>query len=124
LSVIDEIPSLAVRLGISLIRRAHRSGENVDVNRTVLIVDDHAPFRRMVRRLLEAGGFCVIGEAGDGASALTAAAALGPDVVLLDILLPDMDGFEVARRLAPRPPPPGRRADLEQMPVASQKCCK
>jgi len=127
--VIDEIPSLVVRLGISLIRRAHRSGENVGVDRTVLIVDDHAPFRRMARRLLEAAGFCVVGEAGDGVSALAAAAALGPDVVLLDVLLPDMDGFAVARCLAERPcgpvvvltssrsePELGRR--LEQAPAA------
>jgi two-component system nitrate/nitrite response regulator NarL len=103
LHVIDEIPNLVLRLGISLIRRAQRSGDNVGVDRTVLIVDDHAPFRRMARRLLEAGGFSVVGEAGDGASALAAAAALGPDVVLLDVLLPDMDGFAVARCLAERP---------------------
>jgi CheY-like chemotaxis protein len=58
----------------------------------------------MARRLLEAGRFTMVGEAGDGA--LAALAALGPDVVLLDVLLPDMDGFAMARRLAERP---GRR---------------
>lgn len=68
--------------------------------RTALIVDDHAGFRRFARRLLEAGGFRVVGEAGDGASALAAAAALRPGLVLLDILLPDTDGFAVADRLA------------------------
>jgi two-component system nitrate/nitrite response regulator NarL len=72
------------------------------VARTVLIVDDHAPFRRLARRLLEAGGFRVVGEAWDGASALAAAAALAPDLVLLDVLLPDTDGFAVAGRLAER----------------------
>jgi CheY-like chemotaxis protein len=68
--------------------------------RTVLIVDDYAPFRRLARRVLEAGGFTVIGEAGDGASALASVAELRPDLVLLDVLLPDLDGFAVARRLA------------------------
>ncbi len=67
---------------------------------TVLIVDDHARFRGFARRLLEADGFEVVGEAGDGASALAAVAALRPQVVLLDVLLPDTDGFEVAERIA------------------------
>ena len=67
---------------------------------TVLIVDDHARFRGFARRLLEADGFEVVGEAGDGASALVAVAALRPQVVLLDVLLPDTDGFEVAERIA------------------------
>jgi DNA-binding NarL/FixJ family response regulator len=74
--------------------------------RTVLIVDDHAPFRRLARRLLEAGGFVVVGEASDGASALAAAAALRPELVLLDVLLPDLDGSVVARRLAALAEPP------------------
>jgi len=66
---------------------------------TVLIVDDHAGFRSTARALLEAEGYDVVGEAGDGASALEAAAALRPEVVLLDVQLPDLDGFEVASRL-------------------------
>jgi DNA-binding NarL/FixJ family response regulator len=70
------------------------------VPQTVLIVDDHAAFRSFARRLLEAGGFDVVGEAGDGASALAAFEALGPDLVLLDIVLPDTDGFAIAERLA------------------------
>jgi DNA-binding NarL/FixJ family response regulator len=65
----------------------------------VLIVDDHAPFRASARMLLEADGFDVVGEAEDGASGLDAAAALGPQLVLLDVQLPDLDGFEVATRL-------------------------
>ena len=67
---------------------------------TVLIVDDHAGFRGFARRLLEAGGFTVVGEAADGASALAAVEALRPELVLLDVLLPDTDGFAVAERLA------------------------
>lgn len=73
---------------------------------TVLIVDDHTRFRGFARRLLEAGGFTVVGEAGDGASALAAVSALRPQLVLLDILLPDTDGFAVAERLAGQRAPP------------------
>jgi len=62
----------------------------------VLIVDDHAPFRALARLLLAADGFDVVGEAGDGTEALRAARQLSPDVVLLDVQLPDLNGFEVA----------------------------
>jgi CheY-like chemotaxis protein len=58
---------------------------------TVLIVDDHRDFRAFARALLEAGGFEVVGEAVDGASALVAARALKPALVLLDVQLPDID---------------------------------
>jgi DNA-binding NarL/FixJ family response regulator len=68
--------------------------------RTVLIVDDHPTFRTTARTVLEAEGFEVVGEAADGASALDAAQRLHPEVVLLDVQLPDIDGFEVATRLA------------------------
>ncbi len=73
-----------------------------DMRRSVLIVDDHAAFRAVARELLDAGAFDVVGEAEDGASALAQAAALQPDVVLLDIQLPDLDGFAVAELLAER----------------------
>jgi DNA-binding NarL/FixJ family response regulator len=66
---------------------------------TLLIVDDHEDFARSARMLLELEGFDVVGVAADGASALSAIEALRPDVVLLDIQLPGMDGFEVVRRL-------------------------
>jgi DNA-binding NarL/FixJ family response regulator len=76
------------------------------VSRSVLIVDDHEEFRRSVRALLEAEGFDVVGEAVDGESALVETARLRPSLVLLDIQLPDLDGFEVAARLARRADPP------------------
>lgn len=67
---------------------------------TVLIVDDHPTFRATARQLLEAEGFEVVGEAENGASALECVARLKPEVVLLDVQLPDMDGFEVASKLS------------------------
>lgn len=72
----------------------------------VLIVDDHSMFRRAARAVLEADGLEIVGEAPDGNSALELAIAARPDAVLLDIQLPDCDGFEVARRLARLKPPP------------------
>jgi DNA-binding NarL/FixJ family response regulator len=73
---------------------------------TILIVDDDARFRAQARDVLAADGFVVIGEAVDGASGLEAAQALQPDFVLLDVGLPDIEGFEVARTLAVDGPPP------------------
>lgn len=66
---------------------------------SVLIVDDHRGFRVWARQFLEAAGYFVAGEAGDGGDAIRVAGRSRPDVVLLDVHLPDMDGFEVARRL-------------------------
>ena len=82
---------------------AHRDSSRAT---TLLIVDDHRDFRRQARALLESEGLCVAGEAGDGVSAVDEAATLAPDIVLLDIGLPDIDGFEVARRLAALDSPP------------------
>jgi len=76
------------------------------VPQTVLIVDDHASFRGLAKRLLTSGGFEVVGEAADAAEAIAAAGQLTPDVVLLDIQLPDMDGFGVAAALAGQHQPP------------------
>jgi DNA-binding NarL/FixJ family response regulator len=70
------------------------------VRRSVLIVDDHEGFRSWARTLLELQGYAVVGEAADGRSAIAACRALRPEVMLLDIRLPDIDGFEVTRRLA------------------------
>ena len=69
---------------------------------TALIVDDHEGFRSTVRVLLELEGFEVVGEAGDGASAVATADALRPDVVILDVQLHDATGFDVARELMDR----------------------
>jgi DNA-binding NarL/FixJ family response regulator len=85
---------------------APMSGTIGGVRPTVLIVDDHDGFRDSARALLEAEGFTVVGDAGDGAAAVAAVALLRPDVVLLDIQLPDADGFTVAERLAAGPDPP------------------
>ena len=76
------------------------------VSLTVLIVDDHPSFRRFAGKLVEAAGYAVIGQAEDGASAIEAVRALRPDIVLLDVLLPDRTGFEVAETLAAEPEPP------------------
>ena len=73
---------------------------------SVLIVDDHPAFRSFARTLLGAEGFVVVGEAGDGAEAVAAALRLRPDVVLLDVQLPDTNGFDVADQIAEAPDPP------------------
>jgi|SRR5215217_2990540 len=73
---------------------------------TVLIVDDHDAFRESAAALLEAGGFEVVGEAADGGGAIAQAERLRPQVVLLDIQLPDLDGFAVAERLSAVSDPP------------------
>jgi DNA-binding NarL/FixJ family response regulator len=76
------------------------------MRRTVLIVDDHGAFRASAAALLEAGGFAVVGEAADGGGAIAQVERLRPQVVLLDIQLPDQDGFAVAERLSAVPDPP------------------
>jgi DNA-binding NarL/FixJ family response regulator len=76
------------------------------MSKTVLVVDDHAGFRSRARMLLEADGYEVIGEAGDGATAVAEAARLRPDVVLLDVQLPDVDGFDVAAQMTEDGPAP------------------
>ena len=80
--------------------------DSPEVGQRVLIVDDNGEFRRLARSLLEHGGYAVVGEAGDGTSAVSACEALRPAIVLLDIQLPDMDGFQVADLLAARPAAP------------------
>lgn len=74
--------------------------------RTVLIVDDHASFRLQARAVLEAAGYGVVGEAPNGSTAIELAGSLLPEIVLVDIGLPDFDGFEVARQLGIGEAPP------------------
>jgi two-component system, NarL family, nitrate/nitrite response regulator NarL len=69
------------------------------MRKTVLIVDDHKGFRACARELLESEGFDVVGDATDAASALAAVRELRPDVVLLDVQLPDLDGVKASRRI-------------------------
>jgi DNA-binding NarL/FixJ family response regulator len=69
------------------------------MNGTVLIVDDHPSFRATARMLLESEGWTVVGEAPDGFTGLREAQRLRPALVLLDVNLPDIDGFDVAARL-------------------------
>jgi len=77
-----------------------------DMPASVLIVDDHAGFRSSARRILEADGYEIVGEAANGRSAIAASRRLRPDIVLLDVNLPDLDGFEVARELTAEPGAP------------------
>ena len=88
---------------------------------SVLIVDDHGPFRVVVRRLLEVGGFAIAGEADDGGSAVAAALALRPDVVLLDVNLPDEDGFSVCERLHDLPDAPAVVLTSSHEPAAFRR---
>src|SRR3954464_7009012 len=68
------------------------------MTQTIIIVDDHPSFRATARRLLELEGFAVLGEAPDGETAIDEVLRLGPDIVLLDVSLPDLDGFQVRPR--------------------------
>src|SRR3712207_9403618 len=81
----------------------------------VLVVDDHVSFRSLARRLLVDEGFEVIGEASDGRGAVQAAVDLRPDAVLLDVQLPDADGFGVAAALVEPAHPP-------QAVLVSKRC--
>jgi DNA-binding NarL/FixJ family response regulator len=92
----------------------------------ILIVDDHERFRRTARRVLEADGWTVVGEAADGAAAIDAVKALAPEIVLLDVGLPDISGLEVARLLQAHASPPAvvvisthDSADYRELAVAN-----
>ena len=83
-----------------------RRRDDVAMSPRVLIVDDHDRFRSFARAMLTAEGFDVVGEAADGAAALRVARLVEPDVVLLDIVLPDTDGFAVCADLHATARPP------------------
>jgi DNA-binding NarL/FixJ family response regulator len=96
------------------------------VGRRLLIVDDNPDFRRLARQLLEGDGYEVVGVACDAREALATAAELAPEVVLLDVNLPDTSGFEVAARLARELPGTAvlltsthGRPDFEQLALAN-----
>jgi DNA-binding NarL/FixJ family response regulator len=78
----------------------------LDVATRVLIVDDHASFRGSARTLLRSEGYDVVGEAETGTEAVRLAEELKPDLVLLDVQLPDLDGFEVTALLLELDEPP------------------
>lgn len=87
----------------------------------MLIVDDHAGFRGFARALLEADGFVVLGEAVDGRTAVESARALRPDVVLLDVALPDVDGFVVCERILADLDPPTTSAQAPVVVLTSTR---
>jgi DNA-binding NarL/FixJ family response regulator len=102
------LPMVPVRQEMSTQRWWMRAGTDANswlgrddgvVGCTVLIVDDHAGFRKVARALLELAGYDVVGEAKDGADALVATRCLEPEVVLLDVALPDLDGFSVCEAI-------------------------
>jgi DNA-binding NarL/FixJ family response regulator len=76
------------------------------MSHSILIVDDHEAFRKAVRAVLMAEGFEVLAEAETGETALASARLLRPEIALVDIQLPGVDGFEVAERLAEEPDGP------------------
>jgi CheY-like chemotaxis protein len=79
---------------------------NVPLVKTLLIVDDHDSYRSFLTTMLEGQTLTVCGSAEDGEKALEAVDELHPDLVLLDIQLPGIDGFAVADRIAQREEPP------------------
>lgn len=89
-----------------MVTSRHARAHTDPMARSVLVVDDHDGFRAVARALLEREGFTVVGEAADGGAALSASTRLHPDLVLLDVHLPDIDGFVVSQRLAALDHPP------------------
>ena len=88
------------QIGAASEAQSVRGCHPLQMRRSVLIVDDHDGFRTVAHALLDEAGFHVLGEAVDGASAISACEELDPDIVLLDVQLPDLDGFQVADALA------------------------
>src|SRR5881227_1792297 len=104
--MLGDSATMATTVRLAVRSDVHPWGTMVAVARRVLIVDDHESFRSSARLLLEAEGYEVVGEAEDGAAALRAVEELSPELVLLDVQLPDVDGFDVAARLTGLDPHP------------------
>jgi len=96
---------LEQRIGKETEREGSRSMSDI----RILCIEDNAENRLLVRRILEAEGFSVL-EATDGPSGLESAAQMRPDLILLDINLPEMDGYDLARRFRNTP-------GLQQVPI-------
>lgn len=90
-------------MGFALLPTVSSSGSLNAVRPRVLIVDDDPAFRKTAGELLRARGFAVVGEASDYREALAAASDLEPDGMLVDVHLPEVDGFEIAAALSRRP---------------------
>ena len=88
-------------LGLALPSTSGRAATMAPMPRSVLVVDDDAAFRALAARTLRSWGYVVVGEAATFAEALERPTALRPDAVLVDIGLPDGDGFALAQRLSP-----------------------
>jgi len=101
---IRAVPNVDTRGSHDAVKSTGRDDQPVSMS--VLIVDDHGDFRRSSRVLLEADGFRVVGEAVDGRQAVAQVRRLRPDVVLLDVMLPDLDGFAAAEEIAALDDPP------------------
>jgi DNA-binding NarL/FixJ family response regulator len=104
-------PTPEVRLAPSLLPYAAGSlaggGDGLVAMVRVLVVDDQAPFRRAMTCVVEeTDGFEVVGQATSGEESLEAAATLLPDLVLMDVNLPGIDGLEATRRLRAGDAPP------------------
>ena len=92
-------PEAVHEVRLAALRHGHPSATIRCMSRSVLIVDDHPSFRASARAMLESEGFVVVGEAENGAGAIDAVELLSPDVVVLDVQLPDMTGFDVCAAL-------------------------
>jgi CheY-like chemotaxis protein len=96
---VAHVTTLARKSRASHTANGDLGGQDPFMGGRVLIVDDNTAFRAAARQLLERGGFVVVAEAGDGASGLREAKESRPDLAIVDVQLPDSDGFEVAERL-------------------------
>jgi CheY-like chemotaxis protein len=99
------VPLAGKIVGLALPLAAWAGCDHRAVSRSVLVVDDDARFRRLIARVLDGSGYAVIGEAGTVAEALLRAAELHPDTALVDLGLPDGDGFSLSRKLRALPQP-------------------